>query len=92
MTPFPVAGTVLFVFSHARDGGTETVRLVRGFVAGLFGFTAFCATVATALPAASVPLAFGSGLAAALLTQAAALAWLTRGSPAPASDPRTGSG
>ncbi len=47
---FPISGSVMPAFTRAIYGGKATVQLLRGFVLGLFGFTAFFVVVPLALP------------------------------------------
>ena len=64
---FPITGSVLPPFTLALHGADATVRLLAGFLSGLFAFATFHFVVATALPAWSplvvYPLAIGAGLA-----------------------------
>jgi hypothetical protein len=64
---FPITGSVLPPFTLALHGVDATVRLLAGFLSGLFAFATFHFVVATALPAWSpfvvYPLAIGAGLA-----------------------------
>jgi len=66
---FPITGSVLPAFALALHGSDATVRLLAGFLSGLFAFAAFHLVVATALPALGLlvgfPVAFAAGLAAA---------------------------
>ncbi len=66
---FPITGSVLPSFALALHGSDATVRLLAGFLSGLFAFAAFQLVVATALPALGVlvgfPVAFAAGLVAA---------------------------
>jgi hypothetical protein len=66
---FPITGSVLPTFALALHGSDATVRLLAGFLSGLFAFAAFHLVVATALPALGAlvgfPVAFAAGLAAA---------------------------
>ncbi len=66
---FPITGSVLPAFALALHGSDATVRLLAGFLAGLFAFAAFHLVVAAALPVlgalAGYPVAFAAGLAAA---------------------------
>ena len=56
-------------FALALHGSNATVRLLAGFLSGLFAFAAFHLVIATALPALGVlvgfPVAFAAGLVAA---------------------------
>src|SRR5262245_28283481 len=66
---FPITGSLLPAFALALHGSDATVRLLAGFLSGLFAFAAFQLVVAAALPALGVvvgfPTAFAAGLAAA---------------------------
>jgi hypothetical protein len=66
---FPITGSVLPAFALALHGSDATVRLLAGFLSGLFAFAAFHLVVAAALPALGAlvgfPAAFAAGLAAA---------------------------
>jgi hypothetical protein len=66
---FPITGSVLPAFALALHGSDATVRLLAGFLSGLFAFAAFHLVVAVALPAlgalVAFPVAFAAGLAAA---------------------------
>ncbi len=73
VTPFPVATSVLAVFSHRADGADFAIPLLRALTAGLFGFVAFFAVLALGLPALGIAGAFGGAVAAALTGQAVAL-------------------
>lgn len=62
----PVTGSIMPPFTVALYGHDALVRLLRGFVVGLSGFTAFFATLAFTLAAWGVAAAFLSALALAL--------------------------
>lgn len=65
---FPITGSVLPAFTLALYGAAATARLLTGFLLGLFAFAVFHATVALALPALGVALAYPAAVAAALAT------------------------
>jgi len=69
LTPFPVAATVLVVAAHRAGGACAAGGVLRGLLAGLFGFAAFCFLLALALPAWGVAAAFGLALGACLAVQ-----------------------
>ncbi len=46
LVPFPVAATVLTVFTHRYQGGASAIRLLRGLVAGLWTMGVFFLVVA----------------------------------------------
>ena len=73
LVPFPVAGTVLVVAAHQSAGGDGALRVIRGLLAGLYGFALFCASVAAWLPSRGLAFSFAVGLAAAGVSQAIAL-------------------
>jgi uncharacterized membrane protein (GlpM family) len=74
---FPVMGTVLTTFSHARQGRAAAVALLRGMVLGFYAFAVFCLTVSLILPSNSIGLAFAIGFACALIVQLGLKAILT---------------
>lgn len=86
---FPVMSTVLVGFAHAGAGRASAVALLRGMVAGYFGFSVFCVTLAMQLRDSGVGAAFGLALACALAVHLAARRMLA--GPAPAGLPVRGS-
>lgn len=62
----PVTGSIIPPFTLALYGPQALIRLLRGFIVGLSGFTAFFATLAFALPAWTIPAAFAAAVAVAL--------------------------
>jgi hypothetical protein len=69
---FPVMGTVLVGFAHAGSGREGAVALLRGMVAGFFGFATFCAVLAMQLRDGAVGTAFALALGCALVVHVAA--------------------
>jgi hypothetical protein len=69
---FPVMSTVLVGFAHAGAGRGNAVALLRGMVAGYFGFSVFCVTLSMQLRDGTVAPAFGLALACALAVHLAA--------------------
>jgi hypothetical protein len=73
---FPVMSTVLVGFAHAGSGRDSAVSLLRGMVAGYFGFSVFCAMLsmqlAMPLRASGVGMAFALALGCALAVHLAA--------------------
>lgn len=65
LAPFPIAISVVAVFTHAQQGAPAVVRLLRGFYPAMWGMGLFCLVVALAL----VPLGPGLGFLAALAVQ-----------------------
>jgi hypothetical protein len=76
LTPFPIATSVLAVFTHAQTG--SATRLLRGLMAGFYGFVAFTTTVAMTVERCGIPLAFLGGLTLALAVNSALLAMHVR--------------
>lgn len=83
LTVFPVATTVLAVFSHRAHGAAFAVQLLRGLALGLYSLTAFFLTLALALETLGASLGFLVASAAALAVQAVVLATATRTRAAP---------
>ena len=69
---FPVMSTVLVGFAHAGAGRESAVALLRGMVAGYFGFAVFCVTLAMQLGDGAVGSAFALALGCALAVHVAA--------------------
>ena len=64
----PITGSIMPPFTLALYGPGALTRLVRGFVVGLSGFTAFFLVVASTLVAWSIAASFTCAVAAALAT------------------------
>lgn len=62
LTPFPVATSVLAVFSHLGLGPSGAIALLQALLSGLFGFSVFCAVVAASLLSLGIGGSFGLGL------------------------------
>jgi hypothetical protein len=77
LAPFPLYGAVLAVFAHRVHGPASPIAVLRGLLAGLFGFTVFFLALALLLERAGTGLAFAAALALILALQAAAL-WSVR--------------
>lgn len=69
LTPFPVASSVLAVFSQRKNGPQAAVQSLRGVMSGMWGFISFFALASYLLPHAGSLLAIVAGIAAALLVQ-----------------------
>jgi uncharacterized membrane protein (GlpM family) len=76
---FPVFITVLALFTHRRDGPSQTVRLFRGVLIGMFGTIAFFVVLRLTLESYGVLVAFPVGIAVALAIQAFGLRVVRRG-------------
>ena len=67
LVPFPVAATVLAVFTHRYQGGPSAIRLLRGLVAGLWTMGVFFLVVAGTIERLGVGPSFAMAAAADLL-------------------------
>jgi hypothetical protein len=76
IAPFPVYASIMASFAHALDGPASAVRLLRGVLAGAFGFACFYLAVAL-LVTHGVAAAFLTAVVSALAVQAAVI-WLMR--------------
>ncbi len=75
LTPFPVASTVLLVAAHFTEGPRAAIELLRGFLAGMWGFVAFCVAVAWgAVPLGAGPSFVLGGLGVACVQATLSLA------------------
>lgn len=88
LAPFPLYATILAAFAHYQQGPWAGVRVVRGLLFGLFGFTGFFVTLAALLQPAGIAPAFAAALAVALGIQACSLAILRRAPIAPSAQAR----
>jgi uncharacterized membrane protein (GlpM family) len=75
---FPVFITVLALFTHRRDGPSQTVRLFRGVLIGMFGTIAFFVVLRLTLEPYGLLVAFPFGIVVALVIQAFGLRVLRR--------------
>ena len=64
----PITGSIIPPFTLKLYGADALVRVVRGFITGLTGFTAFFFVVAVALVPLGAAVAFSLAIGAALLT------------------------
>ncbi len=74
----PLYATVLAVFSHRTSGPASGAAVMRGLLAGLYGFATFFAVISLAIVPLGAALAFALALAAVLAVQAVSLASLRR--------------
>jgi len=79
LAPFPLYGAVLAVFAHALEGPRSAAALLRGLLAGLFGFAAFFLVLATCLERWGLLAAFAAAIALTLAVQGVALFTLRKG-------------
>lgn len=75
---FPILGTVLAAFSHQSQGGAFAAALLRGMVAGLYSFVAFCFLLALALPRMGITGAFLIAVTATIAVQLVSKRMLSR--------------
>jgi hypothetical protein len=70
LAALPVLASVLAVFTHRAHGGPAVIALLRGTVAGMAGFVAFCELVAVLIVRYGIVPAFGVATVAAVMMQA----------------------
>jgi len=78
---FPLFASILAAFAERHSGHTAAIDVIRGLVAGLFGFTTFFLVIAELLPPLGL-IVFVIAAVATLLVQATSLAMLRRGATA----------
>ena len=74
----PVYASVLAVFAHRNGGARSGAAVMRGLLAGLYGFATFFVVIALAIVPLGALAAFALALIAVLAVQAASLASLRR--------------
>lgn len=79
LTPFPVAISILLAFSHAQGGSSSAIRFLRGFMPGMWSFTAFCFVLSVSIVSLGTWLGFLLALACVVPMQATVLWWMQRG-------------
>jgi hypothetical protein len=70
LAALPVLASVLAVFTHRAHGGPAVIALLRGTLAGMAGFVAFCEVVAVLIVRYGIAPAFGVATVAAVVVQA----------------------
>jgi hypothetical protein len=78
LAAFPVASSILGSFAYLSNGPKGPAALFRGSLLGSYSFGTFCAVLAPALLAFSVPMAFLAALFSALAVQTGALFLMSR--------------
>jgi hypothetical protein len=73
LSALPVLASVLVVLAHREAGALAAVALLRGTVAGMAGFVAFCQIVALLVTRAPLVPVFAAATVVALLVQTPAL-------------------
>ena len=74
LAALPALASVLAVSTHRRQGLGAVLELLRGMVAGMAGFVAFCEVVALLIERTSIAATFTAATLAALAVQAGAAA------------------
>lgn len=69
LAALPVLASLLAVFTHREAGGAAAIQLLRGTLAGMAGFVAFCEVVAALIVPAGAATAFAVATAVALCLQ-----------------------
>lgn len=68
---FPLMGSILAVFAHLTISSAAAQQVLRGMVAGLFGFAVFFYVLSLMLVRSTLPVAYGVAILGALAVQAA---------------------
>jgi hypothetical protein len=83
LATFPIYAAILTIFAH-RAGPAPAVQVLRGLLLGLFSFGAFFLVLGAAIESLGLAGGFAAATAAALVVQAASLAFVVRRGSAPA--------
>jgi len=78
LSPFPLFGAILAVFTHRSQGSIAATRLLRGLLFGLFAPAGFFLVLAVLIERLGIGLSFAAATAAALAFQGFTL-WLLSG-------------
>jgi len=81
LSPFPVYAAILTVFAHRGQGAAAGIGVLRGLLAGLFGFVGFFVVVAGAIERVGIAAAFVVATLVALAAQLVTLWGLRAASP-----------
>ena len=79
LAPYPLFAAVLAMFAQHAGGPAAGIDVLRGLLAGLFGFVAFFASLAQLLIPAGPTIAFAAALGTNIIVQVVALAVLRDG-------------
>ncbi len=74
LAALPALASVLAASTHRAQGASAVLELLRGMVAGMAGFIAFCEVVALLIGRASLAVTFAAATLAALAVPAGAAA------------------
>jgi hypothetical protein len=80
LSPFPVYAAILTVFAHRGQGAPAAIGVLRGLLAGLFGFVGFFVVVAGSIERVGIAVAFAVATLVALTAQLVSLRGLRAGS------------
>jgi hypothetical protein len=80
LSPFPVYAAILTVFAHRGQGAPAAIGVLRGLLAGLFGFVGFFVVVAGSIERVGIAMAFAVATLVALAAQLVSLRGLRAGS------------
>jgi hypothetical protein len=69
LAALPVLASVLAVFTHREHGAAALIALLRGMLAGMAGFVAFCEIVAALIVHDGIVPAFAAATVAAMIVQ-----------------------
>ena len=73
LSPFPVYAAILTVFAHRAQGAPAAIGVMRGLLAGLFGFVGFFVVVAGGIERVGIAMAFVIATLVALAAQLVSL-------------------
>jgi hypothetical protein len=76
LTPFPVYATILAVFTHRLGGRNQTVKLLRGVVAGSFTFAVFFLVISMTIIAWGLGVSFVCAIGVSLVSHTVSLLFL----------------
>ena len=79
LSPFPVYAAILTVFAHRGQGAPAAIGVLRGLLAGLFGFVGFFVVVASSIERVGITVAFAVATLVALTAQLVSLRGLRAG-------------
>ncbi len=78
LTPFPIYGTILAVFTHHVQGASSARRLLHGLITGVFSFAVFFLIIAQFIVPLGILFAFSLATLSALLLHGTSLYLLRR--------------
>lgn len=78
ISTFPLIAGILMVFAHHQHGAQSARRVIRGLLAGLFGFVGFYTVLITTLQPAGIAVGFAAAIITALAIQGVTLLIMKR--------------